>query len=150
MRALVAELPFGDSVGPVGPLLGRGEGLLRTAGAVGALVHDAPLPIGVALGKLRRPEGTGVQTVTAPDTDVLAPEHQPVFRLVERVYRTDSLTGRCAAMHAGYGHVCFARLTFLDRGHSNPLNPFGDVVLILARHLASTAFNAPASINEEL
>jgi hypothetical protein len=103
----------------------RGVGLLRAAGAEGALVHLAAGAEVARLRELRRAEGAGVEAVAAADAEVLGVQHHAFLGLVEAVHRADRHAGRVRAVHAGHRDRALAGLAVVDGHHRRRLMPQG-------------------------
>src|SRR5262249_24541010 len=75
---------------------------LRTAGAIGALVHLAARAEVSNLRVLLCTERTGVEAIAAADAEVLGPKHHGIIGYVETVHRAYRRAGCVSAVHAGH------------------------------------------------
>src|SRR5262249_27889634 len=88
---------------------------LRSAGAIGALVHFAARAEIPNLRVLRGAERAGVEAVAATDAQVLAVQHDGVRRGVKAIDRANRSTWCVGAVHAGHRDRPFARLAVIER-----------------------------------
>src|SRR5215471_4751826 len=108
------QLALGQTIGAVLLVFLLGAVRLRSARAIGALVHLAARAEVADLGILRGAERTGVEAVAAADAEVLGVQHHGVGGGVEAVHRTHRLAGRVGAVHAGHRDRALARFAVVD------------------------------------
>src|SRR5262245_1361132 len=144
------QLAFSQAVGAVLLVLCHGAVSLRSAGAIGAFVHLAARAEVADSRILRSAERTGVEAIAAADAEVLGMQHHAVGGGVEAVHRTDRLTGRVGAMHAGHGNRALARLAVVDGDDPPPVDPPRHFILVLAGGDASVALDATVGVAEKL
>src|SRR5262245_20713934 len=144
------QLALGQTIGAVLLVLRQGAVRLRPAGAIGAFVHFAARAEVADPRILRGAERAGVEAIAAADAQVLGVQHHAVGGGVEAVHRTDRLTGRVGAVHAGHGDRALARLAVVDGDDPPPVDPPRHFVLVLAGGDASVALDATVGVAEKL
>src|SRR5262249_13695488 len=98
------QLALRQAIGAVLLVLRHGAVRLRSAGAIGALVHLAARAEVADPRILRSAERAGVEAIAAADAEILGMQHHAIGGGVEAIHRTDRLTGRVGAVHASHGH----------------------------------------------
>src|SRR5258708_39781397 len=103
-----------------------------TASAVGAFIHLAPRAEIADPRILRRPERTGIETITAADAQIFRMQHDAVFGRIDAGHRADRGTGRIGTMHAGHGHRALAGLAVVDGDDAPAVDAPRHLVLVFA------------------
>src|SRR5262245_44055707 len=143
------QLALGKAVGAVLLVFGRAAVGLRSARAIGALVHLAARAEIADARILRRAERTGVEAVSAADADVLGVEDDGVGRRVEGVGRAHGGARRVGAVHARHGDRPFARLAVIDGDDAPAVDAPRHLVLVLAGGDAGVALDATVGVAEK-
>src|SRR3984893_1092253 len=143
------QLAFGEAVGAVFGVFGRGGIRFRAAGAIGALVHLAARAEVSDLRILRRAERTGVEAVAAADAEVLGVQHHAVGGGIETRHRADRGAGRIGAMHAGHRHRAFAGLAVIDGDDAAAIDAPRHFMFVLAGGHAGVALDATVGITKK-
>ena len=144
------QLPLGQTVAAVLPKLGFGTVLFRAASAERALVHLAARTETAGLRKLWRSERTSIRAIAAADAQVLRMEDHAICGLIDAVDRAYGDARRIRAVHAADGNRPFARPAVIQGDHPPPVDPPGDLMLVLARRHARIAFDAALGIAQKL
>src|SRR5262249_1799132 len=143
------QLAVGQAVRPVLLVLGHAVVRLRSAGAVGALVHLAARAEVADARILRRAERAGVEAVAAADAEILRVQRDAGRGRVEAVDRAHRRAGRVGAVHAGHRHRALARLAVVDGDDAPAVDAPRHLVLVLAGGDAGVAFDAAVGVAEE-
>src|SRR5258707_4814479 len=144
------QLALGETVGAVFGVFGRRRVGLRSAGAIGALVHLAAGAEIADLRILRRAERAGVEAVAAADAEVLGVQHHAVGGGVEARHRADRGAWRIGAMHARHRHRALAGLAVVDGDDAAAIDAPRHFMFVLAGRHAGVALDAAVGITEKL